>query len=343
VPGEPRPPSSPEGEPASEASSPKKRSLPVFKDRQAPAITPERLFRELFSPLYPPDVDLALVRDTDANPAKNPQIFAALDETAALFAKLAPEALGRPDLAIGVDDEAVHRLSPLLTREARDRMLEETGKGPPLLVHFVTHASVFLGACIVKHHGGEWLVRSPLWESRVRLSSRAGVADIAPFSWWLKALSDDEIGRSTLADRYRTFVEVPTFDAEKLEVIAAADRRLPRLAKVRYDLLYKHLKAHLPELRSVGDHFPSPERFEELGFTSLEFLLVGGGRMLVMHGPTKTGVHLFFLTREGFSKAVYIEARAPFSHEVAATGDKLRVTVKGEGAPLVHETLWWGA
>ncbi len=320
-----------------------KRSLPVYEEKAALPISAERLFRELFSPLYPPDADLATLRDADANPAKNPAIFAALDETAQLFAKLAPEALGAPDLEIAVGDEAIHRLSPLLTRDARNRLLEETGRGPPLFVHFLVHASVFLGACIVKKHGGEWLVRSPLWESKVRLASRAGVADIAPFMWWLKAFSDEEVGRGTLADRYRTFVEVPTFDAESLAVIAPPDRRLPRLAKVRYDLLYKHLKAHLPELVSVGDDFPSPQRFEELGFSSLDFTWLGGGRMVLLHGPTKDGVHLFFMTREGFTKSHYVEARAPFSYDVETPGDKLRLTVRPEGeAPMVHETLWWG-
>ncbi len=320
-----------------------KRLLPVFDEKAPNPVTAERLFRELFLQLYPPGADLTTLRETDANPSKNPAILKALDETAELFAALAPEALASPTLEMAVDDASIHRLSPLLTRAARDRLLIETGKGPPLLVHFVVHAAVFLGACIVEAHGGEWQVRSPLWESRVRLTSRAGVADIAPFMWWLKALSDEEIGRGTLADRYRTFVEVPTFDAESLEVIAPPDRRLPKLVKVRYDMLYKHLKAHLPELKSVGDHFPSPERFEELGFASLDFMLLGGGRMLLVHGPTKTGVHLLFLTKEGFSKSTYVEAKAPFEHVVEAIGDKLRVTVRGAGEPQIHETLWWGA
>lgn len=320
-----------------------KRLLPLFDEKAAPPVTAERLFRELFLPLYPPGADLTELRETDANPARNPAILKALDDTAELFAKLAPEALASEGLEIEVSDEAIHRISPLLTRAVRDRLLLETGRGPPLFVHFLVHAAVFLGACIVKSHGGTWQVRSPLWESRVRLVSRAGTADIAPFMWWLKALSDEEIGRGTLADRYRTFVEVPTFDAEALEVIADPDRRLPRLVKVRYDILYKHLKAHLPELKTVGDHFPSPERFEELGFSSLDFTLLGGGRMLLVHGPTKTGLHLFFLTRDGFTKSAYYEAPAPFEHMVEAVGDKLRVTVRGAGEPQIHETLWWGA
>jgi len=320
-----------------------KRSLPIVQGAAVNPITAERLFRELFLPLYPPGADLSALRETDANPAKNPAIEAALDETAHLFAKLAPEALLAPDLALEVGDEAIHRLAPLVTRANRDRLLAETGKGPPLLVHFVVHAAVFTGACIVKAHGGTWQVRSPLWESRVRLVSRMGIADHAPFMWWLKALSDDEVGKSTLADRYRTFVEVPTFDAEALSVIADPDRRLPKLSKVRYDLLYKHLKAHLPELKTVGEHFPSPERFEELGFESLELRLLGGGRMLLMHGPTRHGVFLFFLSSEGFQKSAFYEASPPFEHSVEAHGDKLRVTLRARDAVQIHETLWWGA
>ena len=45
--------------------------------------------------------------------------------------------------------------------------------------------------------------------------------------WWLKALSDEEIARPSLGDRYRTHVEVPTFDAASLPVIAPPERRVP--------------------------------------------------------------------------------------------------------------------
>src|SRR5258708_24777626 len=179
-------------------------------------------------------------------------------------------------------------------------MLRSDGDAPPLLTHFVIHGTIYLGACIVKNHGASWLVRNPLWESRVRLESRAGTAEISPFAWWLKSLSDEEIGKATLLDRYRTHVEVPTFDPSTLAVIAPPDRRLPRLERVRYDLFYKYLKAHMPELSDVGDDFPSPERFAELGFRWLEFVLVGEGRVLIVHGPTEHGIAALFLSKKGF-------------------------------------------
>jgi hypothetical protein len=163
------------------------------------------------------------------------------------------------------------------------------------------------------------------------------------FSGWLKALSDDEIDKGRLVDRYRTHVEVPTFDADALPVIAPPDRRMPRLAKVRYDLLYKHLRAHLPELRSVGDDFPSPERFAELGFKWLDFQWLGEGRMLLLHGPTPEGVHLLWLGKEGFVKSAFYPADAFPAHLVEIDGDKLRVIVSIQGKMQVHETLWWGA
>ena len=51
-------------------------------------VTAESLFRDVFWPLYPPDAqaDLAAARRTDANPAKNPAIYAHLSEAAAIFA-----------------------------------------------------------------------------------------------------------------------------------------------------------------------------------------------------------------------------------------------------------------
>ena len=212
-----------------------------------------------------------------------------------------------------------------------------------MLVTLVTHGALYVGACVVKNHGGKWQVRRPLWESLVRLESSAGTGDLAIFQWWLKALSDEEIGRGRLVDRYRTHVEVPTFDAGRLPILAAGDRRIPRLAKVRYDTLYKHLRAHLPELRSVGEDFPSPERFEEMAFKSLEFALLGGGRMLLMHGATAEGVHLFWLDASGFVKSAYYPADSFPAHVVQIEGQKIRVIVPVGGETQAHEMLWWGA
>lgn len=317
-----------------------KRSLSVVEP-----LTAERLFQRVFQGLYPPNADLAKIRATDANPANNPAILAGLVETAQLFAKLAPEALDAPDLVLDLSDASVHRLAPLLTLERRAKLLEsaldeQPGKRskPPLLAHFVLHGAIYVGACVVRNHGGTWLVRSPLWESLVELQSRAGVAHIAPFAWWLRALSDDEIGRATLLDRYRTHVETPTFDPESLPVIAPADRRLPRLEKVRYDLFYKYLKAHLPELKDVGADFPSPERFEEMGFRWLEPRLVGDGRILVLFGPTRAGVTALFLSKSGFLKQHYYENAGP-TPRLEVDGDRLRFVLDDT---QIHETLYWG-
>jgi hypothetical protein len=186
-------------------------------------------------------------------------------------------------------------------------------------------------------------VRRPLWESLVRIESPAGIGDLPLFHWWLKALSDDEIGEGRLIDRYRRHVELPTLDVARLEPIATAERRIPRLSKVRYDTLYKHLRAHLPELKSVGDDFPSPERLDEMGFQWLDFVLLGGGRMLLMHGPARGGVHLFWLDRTGFVQAAYYPADSFPAHLVQTEGDKLRLTLSYEKRMQVHEMLWWGA
>lgn len=310
------------------------------------SLTAERLFEAYFAPWYPEDAraDLAHARATDANPGKNPTLLAHFDEAARIFANLAPGAFGASDLDLDFSDESVHRLAARITRERRDAWLApvDGGAAPPLLVNVVTHGAIYVGACIVKNHAGEWQVRRPLWESPVRLDSRAGRADLSIFHWWLKSLADDEIDAPRLADRYRTNVEVPTLYPEALPVIAPPDRRLPRLSKVKYHTLHQHLRAHLPELRSVGDDFPSAERIDELHFKWLDFKLLGGGRMLLIHGPSEQGVHLFWLDRGGFVKSAYYPADKFPEHVVQAEGDKLRVIVPIGKEMRVHETLWWG-
>ena len=152
-------------------------------------------------------------------------------------------------------------------------------------------------------------MRRPLWESVVRLKSRAGEADLAVFQWWLKSLADDAQA-VTLADRYRTHVEVPRAQPESLPIIAPADRALPRLKKPRYDLLHKYLRAHVPELRDLGEHFPSPERFDDYALRWLDVHLVGDGRMVVMAGGSAHGLHLFWLSASGFEKSAFIACDA---------------------------------
>jgi hypothetical protein len=121
-----------------------------------------------------------------------------------------------------------------------------------------------------------------------------------------------------------------------------AERRIPRLAKVRYDTLYKHLRAHLPELTDLGPHFPNAERFAELGFERLDFLWLGGTRMLLLHGPAKNGVHLFWLDRGGFAKAAFYPADSKSDYDITAEGGSLRVNLVFQGARAEHIVLWWG-
>lgn len=315
-----------------------------------------RLFEQQFLPFYPPGASLESVRSADANPGNNPAILDAIEQTAQVFAALAPEALGAPDLVLDGSDASVHRLSAALTAAARERLFAARPKAgePPLLVHFVLHAALYVGSCAVKGHGGRWLVRNPLWETRVRLDSPMGTSEIAPFAWLLRSLSDDGLEKITLADRYRAHVEVPFEDADAWPVIAPPERRLPRLARVRYDTLFQHLKAHLPELDDFGPDFPSPPRFAELGLTSLDLLLVGGGRALVLYGagreigPGKRGLHLFWMTRSGFSKSAYYEIDVgPEAYRVtagrASNGvETVVVTLLTGGRTVEHEVLWWG-
>lgn len=309
--------------------------------------TADQIFQRYFLPLYPPEdrSRLGEVRRSDRNAAANPRIFEQLEAIAAAFARLAPKLLQKPDLQLDYSDASVHRLAACLTKEVRDQLTEAVsaaGEVPPL-VNLVTHGAVYVAACIVKNHGGTWQVRNPLWESLVRLESRAGIGDLAVFQWWLKSLSDDEVGQPRLADRYRLHVEVPMATPEQLPVIAPMDRKLPRLKSVRYDTLHKYIKAHIPELRDVGSHFPSPERFAELAFSWLDFKLLGGGRMLLMHGPTDRGIHLFWLDLSGFSCANFYPADAFPEHIVKTVGDKLQVHVPILGQHQCHEMLWWGS
>jgi hypothetical protein len=324
-------------------------------------VTAEALFRDAFFPLYPEDAksDLARARREDANPANNPSILAHLDDAARIFVENAPVVLQIPasQLALDFSDASVHRLSVALTPERRDRLLADGPKGTAnnALFNFVVHGAAYVGSCIVRSHGGTWSVRRPLWESVVRLRSRAGEADLPVFHWWLKSLADPgpdaprtEEGpvHATLADRYRAYVEVPCARPEDLPIIAPPDRELPPLSKVRYDTLHKYLRARLPDLRDLGEAFPSPERFAELGFERLEFAIVGGGRMLVIAGPNKHGLHAFWLTKAGFEKAAFWPCD-PFPAPVLrprgeGPEQKIEVVLSRDGSPVAIEMLWWG-
>lgn len=327
------------------------------------AVTVESLFRDVFLPLYPEDVkrDLSRARSEDANPAGNPNILAHLDDASRVFVQMAPAVLGVEPSVLGLDhsDASVHRLSAALTTERRDRLMASgvTGTAESALFNLVVHGVAYVGTCIVRSHGAagaaSWSVRRPLWESLVRLESRAGRAELPIFHWWLKSLADPATedaagasGRATLADRYRTYVEVPCARVEDLPIIAPPDRDLPRLAKARYDAFHRYLRARLPELRDVGEAFPSPERFAELGFGHLSFALVGGGRMLVVYGPSEHGLHAFWLTREGFEKGAFWPCDAFPAPILRVKGEgsdqRIEVVLSRDGVPSAIEMLWWG-
>jgi len=326
-------------------------------------VTAEGLFLTHFLPLYPPDVrdDLARARTVDANPGQNPAILAHLDEAAQIFVDGFPKRrdASEPDLHLDFTDASVHRLSAALTRERRDGWLElgAAGTADNELFNMVAHGVAYIGACILRDASrtARWVVRRPLWESVIELESPAGTAHLALFQWWLKSLSDEALApdessgsavyAGTLADRYRTHVEVPTSRVDLLPIIAPKDRRLPRIAKVRYDVLYKHLKAHLPELRDLGADFPRAERFADMGLKWLDFMLLGegdNGRMLLLYGPGEGGLHLMWLDLGGFHKASFIPAEAFPDPVVKLEGDQLVVIVSWEGKPVAHRMLWWG-
>jgi hypothetical protein len=313
------------------------------------AVTAASLFDSYFAPLYPADSisDLARARTTDANPAKNRALYAHVEEAATIFVGMAPKLFERDDLSLDRSDASVHRLSLALTRTRREAWSRAgaVGSAENELFNVVVHGAAYVGACVVRSHAGSWGLRRPLWESVVTLESRAGQGDLAVFQWWLKSLSDaaldGEPGTLTLADRYRTHVEIPCARPEDLPVLATP-RVLPRLAKVRYDALYKHLRAHVPEVRDVGEHFPSPERFDAYQFQTLDFLLLGGGRMLLVAGTNAEGIHLFWLGGEGFEKGAFFPADAFPAPLVRAEGDRLVVLTQVDGKSARHEMLWWG-
>ncbi|MDB4941843.1 MAG: hypothetical protein JWP97_1377 [Labilithrix sp.] len=311
-------------------------------------VTAESLFREVFLPLYPEgaQTDLGRVRSTDANPAKNPALLAHLGDAAERFAANAPVALGlaESDLALDFTDASIHRLSAALTTAQRDRLLDMGARGTPdnALFNLVVHGAAYVGACIVRSHGGAWSMRSPLWESLVFLRSRLGEGELPVFHWLLKSLADE--GEARLADRYRSLVEVATARPEELPVMVKdAARSLPRLKRPRYDSFYKYLKAHLPELKDVGADFPSPERFEELRFEHLAFTIVGGGRMVIVHGHNEKGLHAFWMGKAGFEKSAFWPCdKFPEPILRPAGDEKIEVILSHDGALRSFELLWWG-
>jgi hypothetical protein len=318
----------------------------------------EDLFVRHFLPLYPPDarLDLARARALDANPGRNPTIERHLNEAAERFVANAPAIFGA-DLNLDRSDESVHRLSARLTRARRDAWISAGRPGSPdsPLFNVVVHGSAYLGACIVQTHGGVWGVRRPLWESVVRLKSRLGEGDLAVFHWWLKSLTDEALPpeqregaepapakAATLADRYRSHVEVPCARSEDLPILVRGERTLPRLKEPTYDRLHKFLRAHLPELRDLGRDFPTAERFASYDFRWIQFHTLGGGRVVMMAAASPHGLHLFWLGAEGFEKSVFVACDVFPDPIVRPQGERVRAMTSEGGESRVHEWLWWG-
>jgi hypothetical protein len=325
-------------------------------------VNAEQLFVRFFLPLYPQDVRggdvahvaqaIARARAIDANPGQNPQLVLHLADAARVFVRNAPALFGADATKLALDgtDASVHRLSTALTRARRDAWAAQGAPGSPesALFNAAVHGAAYVGECILASHadhGAAWSVRRPLWESVVSLRSRAGEASLAVFSWWLKSLADETFERpehATLADRYRSYVEVPCSRPEELPVVAPADRALPRLKSPRYDTLHKYLRAHLPELRDLGEDFPPPERFAELELSSVDFFLVGGGRMVLMAGTAPRGLHLFWITAAGFEKSAFLPSDAFPAPVVRVQGDRVVAMTSDAGQTRTHEMLWWG-
>jgi hypothetical protein len=332
----------------------------LVRRRRSSVIAHEILARYCL-PLYPADAraDLPRARTTDANPANNPSVLAHLDEAAAAFVASAPAMFGAElagTLELDRSDASVHRLSAALTRARRDAWAAQGAPGSPgsVLFNVLLHGAAYVGACVVAGHGGTWGVRRPLWESVVRLKSHAGEGDLAVFHWWLKSLADDALpatgaatapgGGATLADRYRAYVEVPCTRPETWPVVIgrALESPLPRLKKPSYHTLHQYRVAHLTELRDLGADFPSAERFADLSLQWLDFHVLGGGRLVLMAGASRLGLHLFWVGAGGFEKSAFYPCEAMPEPVVRVKDDRITVMMQVDGEQRVHELLWWG-
>lgn len=310
--------------------------------------SPETLFRDYFLPFYPKDaaLDLGAARTTDANPGANASFGENIRAAAATFVNAASVVV-EPSLDLDFSFASVHRLSKALSRERRDKWLEERPFDQSTILQLVVHGTFYVGECIVRNAGGQWLIRRPLWESPVRMESPLGVADLAVFQWWLKSLADEAYstsGVASLGDRFRTYVEEPFRASQTAQLPPWLDegRKLPRLQKVKYDVFYKYLKANLPEVRDLGSDFPSPERFAELSFRYLDFLIVGGGRKLLISGLSSVGFFVFWIGPLGFEKSIFLESDSFPEPFVRKDGERIQVHFSREKRTLFHEYLWSG-
>ncbi len=300
-------------------------------------LTAESLFAEQLLPFYPEGADLASLRREETNPAKNPGLYAHAEALGGALCEFFP------GVVLDGTEASIGRLSAALTASARTAWLVQEGsqEQPSVLARVCMHGALYVSGCIVRHRAGTWMLRAPLWESRVFLQSAAGDSELAPLSWLLHALSDAEIGSDSLAKRYDSLVKNPCFDWDAEPVWVPADRRLPKLAKVRYDALYKHLRAHLPELRDVGEAFPSPERFDAYQFKALEFMVLNGKQVLI-YGLGAGGFHAFWMGPQGFLKSVHVACDDFPAPVLRDSTNKLELVVSYQGNPAAHQWLYWG-
>lgn len=304
------------------------------------SVTAEGLFARWFWPHYPPEAlaDLAGARARDANPGGNPRFPRALAETAEVFVGMAPELLG---VSLTMDDHGVDTLARSLDRAWRDRILAAGAPWDPGNPFFnaVVHAAAFVGECCVRAHGGRWSARNPLWESLVE---RRGGGSIAPFHWLLKALADDAVDSGTLAWRWQVHVVLADAVPEVLPRIAS-EARPPQLKAPTYDLLVKHLRRHLPELRDLGGAFPSPALFTQRAYRALSFEPMHDGRVLCLHGQQGAGgdhphaVDLLWLTASGLHHEDTVPSDEDFPYfGRALDSSTVEVTVRWKGRPGTH-------
>ncbi len=312
------------------------------------ALDAQEIFVRYFLPLYPADAfeNLQKARTEDANPAKNSAIFGHLTDAANVFVGRSKALFGE-DLTLDFSDASVHRLSAALTLARRDAWSEHgaAGTAESELFNVVVHGAAYVGECARRGRSAEWSVRRPLWESVVVLESRVGTAKLAVFHWWLKSLADEAFASAlggSLADRYRTHVEEPTRDFDALPKFLAGERKLPRITKPTYDVFYKYLRAHVPEIRDVGADFPSPERFGDYDFRWIDFFVVGDGRILLVACAGSKGIHLFWLAAGGFEKGAFLPCDA-FPEPVVKTGvEKIVLVGRIDKQDFVHEMPWFG-
>ena len=299
--------------------------------------TAQDLLAHWFWPHYPSDVRAApfLHRDVDANPAGNPAFAAALAEAAALFVRNAPGLLGAE---LALTDAGVGTLARALTRARRDGWMAQSDPSSPdnLFLQAIVHGAAFLGEVIVREHGGRWEIRRPLWESVVH--RRHGGA-VSPFHWLLKSLADDAIDDAPLSVRWNVHITMDDVSPDSLPVIAKT-RTLPPLKAPTYDLLVKYIHQHLPELRDVGEGFPSPEAFTAKAYPRLGFEPLHGGRVVALHaqleGESPT-VEITWMTARGFERTETLPCDAGVAYFArAVTNELLEITLAWQGRPRTH-------